>query len=287
MRPFKKVTIIGVGLIGGSIALAVKKKKMACQVIGVFRRKSTLRRALKRKAVDKGTLSIAEGVRGADLVILATPVRTIPQVAKDVFRFAKKGAIVTDAGSTKGWLVCKMEGMSKHAGSRATFIGSHPMAGSEHAGVEFARSDLLEGAPCIVTKTRATDRTALRKIVKFWKRLGSDVKVLTPDHHDASVSFISHLPHIAAFALAGAIPSKDLQYAAEGFKDTTRVASSDPRLWADIFLTNRKKIAAACRVFEKYYRSIVNAVVNGDYEKTARLLGAAKAKRDKFFYGKK
>lgn len=285
MMQFKKVTIIGVGLIGGSIGLAIKKRGLAGEVTGVFRRPSTLRKAIRCKAVDNGTMSIAEGVKDADLIILAAPVHTIVTTAREAIKYAKKGAVITDAGSTKAWIVGKVEKMLS-GNSSIHFIGSHPMAGSEHAGVEFAKKDLLDGAPCIVTKTVNTNKRALKIIINFWKTLGARVVVLSPSGHDRSVSLISHLPHIVAFGLAGAVPSEQLVYAAEGYRDTTRVASSDPELWADIFLTNRKDIAKACREFEIYYKAILKAISKNDYKGTVRLLKAAKSKRDKLAYAK-
>lgn len=282
---FNKIAIVGVGLIGGSIGLAVRKKGLAKEVIGVFRRASTLKRALKAKAVTKATMSIGEGVKAADLIIVAAPVYSIPALVKEAAKHAKKGAVITDVGSTKSWILNSVEKVLKNSRS-VYFVGSHPMAGSEHAGVEFARADLLSGAPCIVTKDSRTDKAALKKVISFWASLGAKVKVLAPGAHDRSVSLISHLPHIVAFALAGAVPEKELQYAAEGFKDTTRVASSDPALWADIFLTNNEEISKAARLFDKYCREILKAVGSGDYQKTVSVLKRAKAKRDKLIYGK-
>lgn len=284
MKQFNKVTIIGVGLIGGSIGLGIKQKRLADKVIGVFRHKTTLNKALKCKAVDAGVMTIADGVRDADLIILATPVHLIPKMAEEVMKNAKKGAIITDVGSTKKWIVDKIEKLPYRA---QFFVGSHPMAGSEHAGVEFAVEDLLEGSPCIVTKTGKTNKAAMAKLIKFWKALGAKVKVTSPEEHDRSVALISHLPHLVAFSLAGAVPIKDLSLAAEGFKDTTRVASSDPALWADIFLSNRLQLIRSGRMFEKYYREVVRALSKKDYPAIVRLLKAAKTKRDKFVYGKK
>jgi prephenate dehydrogenase len=154
------------------------------------------------------------------------------------------------------------------------------MAGSERAGVEFSRADLLEGSPCIVTKTGRTDKGALLGVVGFWKALGANVSVMSPASHDRSVALISHLPHIVAFGLAGAVPVKELKYAAEGFKDTTRVAMSDPELWADIFLSNRREVVKSAAAFEKYYKKIVRAIAKGKYPETVRLLKRAKAVRD-------
>ena len=283
MRLFNKVAIVGVGLIGGSVALAIKRKGLAKEVVGVFRRRSTLEKALRRKAIDKGFMDVRDGVKNADLIILATPVSSIVRIARKAMKYARKGAILTDVGSTKNWIVGQLD---KASGDLAVnFVGSHPMAGSEHTSVEFARDSLLEEAPCIVTRTAKTNRAALAKIVNFWKGLGAKVKVMTPAQHDRSVALISHLPHIVAFSLAGAIPQKDMAYAAEGFKDTTRVASSDPYLWADIFLTNRKEAIKACRLFERSYKGIVRALAEDDYSGVIKALKKAKSKRDKFVYG--
>jgi prephenate dehydrogenase len=278
MKRFEKVTIIGVGLIGGSIGLGIKKKGLAEEVVGVFRRSSTLKRALKCRAIDNGTLSMEEGVKGADLIIIATPVSLIPSMAGEAMRYAKKGALITDVGSTKKWIVSRIEPMG------GLFVGSHPMAGSEHAGVEFARPDLLQGSPCIVTKTTKTDSGTLAAIVDFWKALGARTSVLSPEAHDRSVALISHLPHIVAFSLAGAVPAKELPYAAEGFKDTTRVAMSDPELWADIFLSNRREISKSIDVFERYLNSLKKAIMNNKHKQVVKLLEKAKAVRDSIEY---
>ncbi|MBI4335693.1 MAG: prephenate dehydrogenase/arogenate dehydrogenase family protein [Candidatus Omnitrophica bacterium] len=280
MGKFNHVTIIGVGLIGGSIGLAIKKRRLAKEVVGVFRRSSTLGKALRRGAVDRGVMSIKDGVEGADLIILATPVSLIPAVAREVIIYAKKGALITDVGSTKKWIVKEIEAMTS-----ALFVGSHPMAGSERAGVESARADLLKGSPCIITRTAATDRAALAKITDFWRMLGAKVAVMSPGAHDRSVSFISHLPHIVAFGLAGSVPMGELKYAAEGFKDTTRVAMSEPELWADIFLTNRLEVLRSGRCFEKYYGKILDAISKNRYTDLVRLLKAAGAKRGKIVHG--
>jgi len=286
MAQFKKVAIIGVGLIGGSIGLAIRKRKIADEVMGVFRHESTLKRALKCNAVDKATVFIDRGVSEADLIIVTSPVHSIPKIIKMAAKYAKKGAIITDAGSTKAWIVSSVEKNLAKSG-KIHFVGSHPMAGSERAGVESARAGLFEKAPCIVTKTAVTDRASLKTVIKFWRSLGAIVKIMSPVSHDKSVSLISHLPHIVAFSLAGSVPFRELQYAAEGFKDTTRVASSDPELWADIFLTNKREILKAGRLFEKRYKDILKAVSKGDHKKTVNLLKRAKSKRDALVYEKR
>ncbi|MFA5084832.1 MAG: prephenate dehydrogenase [Candidatus Omnitrophota bacterium] len=284
MARFNKITIIGVGLIGGSIGLAIRKRKLAREVVGVFRRESTLKRALRCKAVDRAAISIGSGVKGADIIIVASPVHSIPKIVKMAAECAKEGAIITDAGSTKSWIVNSVE-KSLAKFRKIYFVGSHPMAGSEKTGVEAARSDLLNGAPCIVTKTRNTDKKALEKIKNFWSALGSKVSVMTPEEHDKSVSFVSHLPHLVAFSIAGTVPDKYIKYAAEGFGDTTRVASSDPHLWADILLTNKEEVLASAIAFDKTNKKLIRILKEKDAPSLVKLLSKAKAKRDKFVHG--
>ena len=285
MKKFDKITIIGVGLVGGSIGLALKKRFPAKSVVGVFRKKSTLKNALRRGAITSATMDLMQGVKDADLIIIASPVRSIPHLTKEVLKYAKRGSVITDVGSTKAW-INKEVARSVKRSRGVFFVGSHPMAGSERAGVEFSRQDLLEGSPCIVTKDKATDSKALEKVVAFWKSLGAKVSVMTPDEHDRSVSLVSHLPHIMAFSLALAVPDRDLKYAAEGFKDTTRVASSDPKLWADILLSNREHILKAARLFGITYKRLVRSLSKNDYAGTVRLIGAAKSKRDRCIHAK-
>lgn len=283
MKRFNKITIIGVGLIGGSIGLAARKRRLAREVVGVFRRRSTLRKALARGVVDRAVMDMAEGVRGADLVIICSPVHSIPALAIKAARYAKAGAVITDVGSTKAWIVADIEKALK--GSTVRFVGSHPMAGSEKTGPENARGDLLEGSPCIVTRTPGTDRHSLDVVASFWRSLGAKVSVLTAAQHDRAISLVSHLPHVVAFSLAGAVPREALGYAAEGFKDTTRVASSDAALWSDIFLTNRAEVIRAARLFRRHFDGLVAAISAGDRRKTAGILNSARLKRDKLICG--
>ena len=168
MRAFHKITIIGVGLSGGSIGLAAKKARVAKEVVGIFRRRSTLRKALKAKAVDWGTLDFQKGTLDADLVIIATPVGSIAAMAKKAMPFMKRGAILTDVGSVKTPIVREVE---KILSEGVTFVGGHPMAGSEKTSVVYARDALFRGSLCILTETRRTEGRALRKVAKFWKAL--------------------------------------------------------------------------------------------------------------------
>jgi prephenate dehydrogenase len=280
MRHFDKITIIGVGLIGGSIGLAAKRRGLAREVTGVFRRRSTMRNALKAGAVDRAVMDIGEGVKDADLIIISSPVSSIPKLAMMAAKSAKPGAIITDVGSTKAWIVGAMDRSLRS--SRVRFVGSHPMAGSEKTGVTHARGDLLEGSACIVTRTPGTDRNAMVRVADFWKALGARVKILSPSEHDRAVSLVSHLPHIVAFSLASSVPDKALEYAAEGFRDTTRIASSDPELWADIFHTNRREIALSAKAFRDSYEGIIRAIASNDRRRTMKALVRAKRRRDSF-----
>lgn len=288
MARFNRIAIIGVGLIGGSIGLAVRKRGLAKEVVGIFRHSSTMRRALRHKAIDTGTMDIAQGVKGADMVIICSPVHAIPALARQAARFVKAGAVITDVGSTKSWIVGRMEKLL--AKSPAMFVGSHPMAGSERTGVEFARADLFDGSPCIVTKTARTGSRALAKVAGFWKALGARTRTMAPGEHDRMVALISHLPHVVAFSLAGAVPERSLDYAAEGFRDTTRIASSDPELWADIFMTNRGQILKSARLFRRYYDAVVSSISRGDRRSMTRAMASARRKRRILLhrvYGKK
>ena len=178
---FKRITIIGLGLIGGSLALAIKEKKLAKEIAGVSRRKSTIREALKNKIVDSGTLDLEDGVKDSDLIIIATPVFKIVSIAKRVAPFLKKGAILTDAGSTKRYIVRSIE---KALPKGIDFVGSHPIAGSERSGIQSANKDLFKNACCILTKSNYTNPKAIGKVKKFWEALGMEVIIMRPQTHD-------------------------------------------------------------------------------------------------------
>ena len=275
---FKKITIIGVGLIGGSIGLAAKKRKLAKEIVGVCRRESSRKKALKYKACDKATLSLKDGVRGADLVIIATPVGKIIGIAKEVMHSAGNKMILTDVGSTKEMIVKEIGGV---APERVRFVGSHPMAGSEKNSVEFADSRLFDNSICIVTKNGKTDKRAFSTVKKFWTKLGATCKELSPQKHDRYISSVSHLPHIAAVALAVTAKAGSLKFAAGGFKDTTRIASSVPGLWRDIFVSNKKALLSSLREYKKALLGIERSIKNSDQGLLSKYLEKAKKIRDR------
>jgi prephenate dehydrogenase len=274
---FKRVTIIGLGLIGGSLALAIKEKKLAKEIIGVSRRKSTINQAIKNKIVDFATLDLEDGVRDSDLVIIATPVFKIARIAKQAVPFLKKGAILTDAGSTKKYIVKNIE----KAGLKGMhFVGSHPIAGSERSGIKSADKDLFKGAYCILTETRNVNPKAFSKVKKFWGDIGMKVRVMPVDAHDRLLSKISHLPHVAAVSLVNSIGRKGIDLAAGGFQDTTRIASGEPELWKDIFLTNKENIIKDIGLLKKELFKIEAALKSNNSQDLLRLLSRAKSIRD-------
>jgi len=274
---FNKITVIGVGLIGGSIGLAVKRCALAKEIVGVVRRECSGKKALKYKAVDRTTLALEDGIRGADLIIIATPVGKIVDVAKDIIKHAKNEAILIDVGSTKGKVVKEIE---KIAPPNIKFVGTHPMAGSEKSGVEFATDKLFDNSICIITKTKKTNPEAFSAVTKFWARMGATCEVLAPDKHDSYISFISHLPHVAAVALTIAADSGSLKYASTGFKDTTRVASSSPNLWKDIFESNKQALLGSLCEYRKALEGIERSIKKDGGASLIKHLEKAKKIRD-------
>jgi len=272
---FKRITIIGLGLIGGSLALAIKEKNLAKEVIGVSRRKSTLDFAIKKKIVDFATVNLKDGVKGSDLVIITAPVFKIVDIAKTLEPFLKDGAILTDAGSTKKYIVKSIESFTWKS---LNFVGSHPITGSEKSGIKYADRDLFKGAYCVITATK--NIKALSKVKKFWASLGMKVVVMPADAHDRLLSKISHLPHAVAASLVNAVGRNGLDLAAGGFKDTTRVASGEPELWKDIFLTNRENLIKDINMLKKELLKIEAALKNNNNRNLLRLLSRAKSIRD-------
>ena len=276
---FKKVTIIGVGLIGGSIGEALKKKGLAGTVVGVGHRSFSIDEALARGAIDRGTLDVLKGVSGADLVVIATPVCLIPGIARKISRSLKRGCVVTDVGSTKAEIVASLERILPEG---IDFVGSHPLAGSEKRGIGSAQDNLFKGSIVIMTKTKNTKKPALAKLSRFWKSLGVErVAISSPGEHDRIVAEISHLPHIAAAAIVNTASDKSLEFASSGFKDTTRIAASDPGIWRDICVTNRKEILKALEKYERNIARLKKLIKSGSASRLSREFERSKARREK------
>lgn len=275
---FDTLAIVGVGLIGGSIGQAARRRGVARTVIGVGRDTASLERAKAAGCVDSYTLHFAEAIPAADLVVFCTPVDQIAAQVKQAALTCKPGALLTDAGSTKAHIVRDVEAFPMPAGVR--FVGSHPLAGSEKRGPENASPDLFEGRLTIVTKTKETDAGALARVSDFWKALGSEVTVLDPETHDRALALTSHLPHLLAAALAGVLPPQWRPFTATGFRDTTRVAAGDPALWAAIFRQNALAMCDALQRFIDRLDEFREAMMKDDGPTLVELLSHGKRGRD-------
>jgi len=280
MKRFNKIAIIGIGLIGGSIGLTAKKKQLAKKVVGICRRPESVIAAKEAGAVDEVTEDYDKGLEDVDLAIIATPVGKIVDIAKEIKKHAKKEIIVTDVGSTKELIVKEVEKITRD--SNIKFVGAHPMAGSEKSGVKFASDNLFSNSICILTPTNKTNKNAFETVEKFWISLGAKCEILSPDEHDKYISLISHLPHIAAIALIIEADEKgeSLKYASTGFKDTTRIASSNPNLWQDIFITNKDALLRALKDYKCALEGIERSIENEKTENLIALLKRAKDVRD-------
>jgi prephenate dehydrogenase len=280
---WQKVTVAGVGLLGGSLGLAIKQRGLADRVEGFVRRTASIAECEKLGVVDHATPSLHRAVEGADLVILCTPLSRMVDLATQMAPALKKGAIVTDVGSAKSTVVEALEPIIAAAGGH--FVGSHPMAGAEKTGPAFARADLFEGSICIVTPTPNSDRQAVRQIEDFWKALGGSVLKFAPAIHDDLVSRASHLPHVVASELANYIlspahPAEQAMVCANGFRDTTRIASGSPEMWVDIALANRKNLGRVLGVFIEDMQEFQLALENGDARAIEEFFENAKQRRD-------
>lgn len=281
MRERQTVAIIGVGLIGGSIGLALRRRKLAGRIVGIGRRRSSLAKALECKCVTETTTSIARGVAEADFVVVCTPVELIAETIAEAARHAPAGAMLTDAGSTKEAVVAKCEAMLIAANlDPSRFVGSHPIAGSEKTGATAAVADLLDGRAVVVTPTTATAATTTSAVEKFWKSLGANVVQMSPAVHDAALARTSHLPHLVASALAAATPESLLPLTGTGWSDTTRVAAGDAELWRQILATNAVPTLKALADFERVLSRLRTALESGDGAELARILAEGKSRRD-------
>lgn len=240
------MVIAGVGLIGGSIGLALKNKKLVREVVGVARHQATLGRAIRLKAIDRGALDIKDAVAGADMVVLAVPVGTIVPLVKEMIPRLKKGCIITDAGSTKEAIIKQIE---KILPPEINFVGGHPLAGSEKSGVLFADSRLFKNSICVLTPTVTTDPRALNQVRQLWAAMGARVVTVSAVEHDRIVASISHLPHILSVVLVNATLPKHIGFAAGGFADMTRLAGAESKMWIDICLTNSRNISRSVEKF--------------------------------------
>jgi prephenate dehydrogenase len=286
---FDTVALIGIGLLGGSLGLALRERRLARRVVAVARRPETVRRALERGAADEGCADPREGVRDADLVILCTPVLTMPGLVDRFATSLKPGCVVTDVGSTKGFLTREIP---RRLRTENPYLGGHPMAGSEQQGVEAARADLFVGANYLLTLTPETPAAALNRLERWVTALGATALRMEPEAHDRALAGISHLPHVVAAALAaaaaapadspeGVLDRETLrQLVAGGFRSTTRIAASSPEMWRDICLTNREEVLASLGQFEAELALFARALADRDEAALLQAFERARAARE-------
>ena len=284
---FNQVTIVGVGLIGGSLGMILRRKGLATRVIGIGRRVENLKTAVELGAIDHYVVDPKDGVKDADLVVLATPVDTYDRHLKEWAFCLKKGAIVTDVGSVKGLLVEQAE-RAMPAGVH--FVGAHPIAGKEKTGVSAGSDQLFMGARCIITPTNSTEPQALEQVRTMWQETGSVVLTMEAHLHDKILGAVSHLPHVAAFVLINAlieirdqqIPSLDLAgHSGGGLRDTTRIAASSSEMWRDIFLWNRDNVVTFIETYERSLCQLKQLIRAGDAAGIEKELERARQEREK------
>jgi prephenate dehydrogenase len=277
MKRWDRVAIVGVGLIGGSLGLDLLRRNLAREVVGIGRRPEPLRMALERRLVTHAAESIADGVAGADLVVVCTPVDRIAACVLEAAAACLPHCLLTDAGSTKGALVAQLDEQLPPA---ARFVGSHPLAGSHRSGPRAAVTDLFVDRTVVVTPTARTLPADEESICEFWQSLDARVVRLSPDDHDRLVAYSSHLPHLAAAALAAATPKEARPLVAGGWLDTTRIAAADSELWTQIFLANRGHALTALARYEKLLRSLRRALERSDAAKIQKILTKARRTRN-------
>lgn len=283
-----KLSIIGVGLIGGSLARALRAQGEVGEVVGCGRGKSNLEKAVELGVIDSYTHDVAEAVQGADMIFLAVPLGAMRDTFAAMQGHLMDGATITDGGSSKGSVVedCR----SVFGDDLANFVPGHPIAGTENSGVEASFPELYQNRRIILTPTEATSSGALQRVSKMWELCGSDVTVMSVEHHDEVLAATSHLPHMLAFALVDSLArmkenDEIFRYAAGGFRDFTRIASSSPVMWRDICIANRKALGEIMESYIQDMTELAETVAQGDGERLLEIFERAKASRDKYVDG--
>ena len=278
MKHLRKITVIGLGLLGGSVGLAVSRSLTGVKTAGFSHRAGTRAKARRLKVVDEVFDDIKASVRDADLVVLATPIGNFEETFRQIADALKPGCIVTDVGSTK---LMPHRWADKCLPKNIHYVGSHPIAGSEQRGVEFCRDDLFYKALCILTTIKTTNKHSLRILKEFWSALGCFVKIMTPAIHDRIFADVSHLPHITAAALVNASDTEEIKFAGKGFMDSSRIASGPPNIWADVLMTNAQNTVRGIDRLVAELTKLKKVIRSGDRKKIEKLLEAAREKRSK------
>lgn len=285
MSMIKKLCVIGVGLIGGSLAIALRRVGFCEEVIGAGRNKERLQIAKDLCVIDTYSTNIAEAVADADMVFVSVPMGAMADVFKQIDGHLKPGAVVTDGGSAKVSVMKDAKEYLKYSYSQ--FVAGHPIAGTEQSGVEAAFGELYLNRRVIITPTYDTNKRAIDKVTAMWQAAGASVEAMSASHHDAILAGTSHLPHLLAFGLVNCLfESNDsenfFKYAAGGFRDFTRIASSDPVMWRDICLSNKKALLDSLSQYQKELDRLKDAITNDDADQLLSYFQSAKTSRDKF-----
>lgn len=278
----RRVAVIGLGLMGGSIGLAIKSRKLSWEVVGHTRTPARGRQALRRGAVDRLSKTLVEAVAGADLVVYCAPIRTIPTLVRESLQGLKAGQVLTDVGSTRAFLQSEIPPLLKHSG--AVFVGSHPIAGSEQQGIGAARADLYERALVLVSAADDVPEKAVSLVRKFWRDLGGRVELMDSREHDRILAKTSHMPHLIASLLAttvGRVPNREelAAFCGAGFADTSRVAEGSPEVWLDIARTNRSNLAEELRAYRGELDKLLKQLEECDFDGVLRMLENGRAAR--------
>ena len=265
---FNKVCIIGLGLIGGSIGLSMKRSNTCNQIIGYAKTKSTLERALDRGLVDKVEDNLKDAVKDADFIILATPLSIFKSIVEEIIPYLKDGCIISDTGSAK---LSVIEELKSIIPSNVEFVPGHPIAGTEESGPEAGFAELFDNRWCILTPTEDNSDKAINLVKSFWESLGSKVEIMDPLHHDKVLAITSHIPHLIAFNIVGTANNlanvterEVVKYSAGGFRDFTRIAASDPKMWSDIFTYNSEAVLEMLELFSNDLSKLKDAVSKKD-----------------------
>ncbi len=280
---FERITLIGLGLIGSSIARAVRRGKLAHELVCVDASAEVCARVQALGLADQATTDAATGVAGADLVILCVPVRANAAIAQAIGPALTPGAILTDVGSVKGAVVADI---TPHLAAGVHFIPGHPVAGTEYSGPDAGFADLFMGRWCILTPPPEVDAQALMRLKAFWEAMGANVETMTPEHHDLVLAITSHVPHLIAYNIVGTAAdmeqvtqSEVIKYSAGGFRDFTRIAASDPTMWRDVFLTNKDAVLEMLGRFTEDLSALQRMIRWGDGEALHALFTRTRAIR--------
>lgn len=281
--PWNKIAVVGLGLLGGSLGLAIQQRRIAQHVAGYVRQPGQVTDCRERQIANEVSTDLGKVVADAELIILTVPIRAMPALSRQMAPFLRAGALVMDVGSVKNGVVQVLEQIIAPTG--ASFVGAHPMAGAEKTGVRHARANLFHNTVCVLTPTPQTPGEFLGKAAAFWQAIGSTPLRLSPEVHDEMVGRSSHLPHLVAAVLANyildpALPKEQEMLCATGFRDTTRIASGSPAMWRDIAVANRQPLSVALEEFIAALQRILRALREQDEETIGQFLEKAKQRRD-------